>query len=418
MFFENRVPPKARDAYRKDTWSGVLGGVMTGLAFPFFAVIARDNLRASELEIALLTMAPVAGNVLLLVWASMMEGRRKMPFAVAAWVASRFLLIMILFATTSAVFVGIIVLFWIIASVAGPAYSALMKEIYPDGDRAKIMGYARVCTIFVISVFSLLAGQLLKVVSYRWLFPAAAIIGIVSVIPFSRIPTNEATGESDVPLWTFVKNSISILRKDKRFRLFCDGIFIFGTANFMAAPIYTIYQVDVLHVETGWASVYAVLTAIAGMFGYFFWGGYIDRKSPMSAVALCTLLGVTTPLAYCFATKAWMLIPIMVIAGVINSGADLAYFNGILHHAPKDRIAQYQSMFAGLMGVRGIIAPLLGAWLVRSHFGRLVDVFVPNSEHAHAISTRVVFVIAATIIFGAYIFQLSVIRRYGAREPM
>lgn len=389
---------------------------MIGLTFPFFAVIARDNLRASEFQIALLTMAPVAGNVLLLVWASMMEGRRKMPFAVGSWVISRILLILILFATTSTSFVTIVVLFWILASIAGPAYSALMKEIYPDGDRAKIMGYARVCTISVISVCSLAAGQLLKTVSYQWVFPAAAIIGIVSVIPFSRIPTNEATGESDVPLWTFVKNSIDILRKDKRFRLFCDGIFVFGTANFMAAPVYAIYQVDVLNVETGWASVFAVTNSAAAMFGYFYWGGYIDRKSPMSAVALCTLLGVTTPLIYCFATKAWMVIPVTVIGGIINSGADLAYFNGILHHAPKDRIAQYQSLFAGLMGVRGILAPLLGAWLVRSHFGRVIDVFVSNSEHAYVISARIVFIIAAVVIFGAYLFQVRVIRLYGAKS--
>lgn len=386
---------------------------MIGLTFPFFAVIARDNLKASEFEIALLTMAPVAGNVLLLVWASMMEGRRKMPFAVASWVISRALLILILFATTSVTFVSIVVLFWILASIAGPAYSALMKEIYPDGDRAKIMGYARVCTISIISICSLAAGQLLKIVSYQWVFPAAALVGIVSVIPFSRIPTNEATGEPGVPLWTFIKNSIDILRKDRRFRLFCDGIFVFGTANFMAAPVYAIYQVDVLHVETGWASVFAVANSGAAMFGYFYWGGYIDRKSPMRAVALCTLLGVTTPLIYCFATKAWMVIPVTVIGGIINSGADLAYFNGILHHAPKDRIAQYQSLFAGLMGVRGILAPLLGAWLVKSHFSGLIDIFVTNTEQAHVVSARTVFVIAALVIFGAYLFQVRVIKRYG-----
>jgi MFS family permease len=85
-----------------------------------------------------------------------------------------------------------------------------------------------------------------------------------------------------------------------------------------------------------------------------------------------------------------MLLPAMVLSGIINAGLELAYLTGIYHYAPDERIAHYQAVFATLGGIRGVAAPLLGAFLVQSN----------------VLSMRSVFVISAAMILASYPVQM------------
>jgi len=398
VFFANRVPPEARDAYSKDAMSGILGAVMGGMVFPFVAVIARKNLHASALEIGLLTMAPVAGNLLSLFWANTMQGRRKMPYAVWPWIVARSLFFLVIFATCSQVFVGLVVLFWLICSIASPAYSDLMKEIYPDGDRAKIMGYARVCMAVSGIILTLVAGTLLNYVSYRHVFPAAAVFGVVSALVFKGIRAKQATGEPGVRLHHFVADSAKLLVDDKGFVWFCAGIFVFGFGNFLASPIYTLYEVDVLGVDTVRQSVYTLVISAVAMISFFYWGSYLDRRRPEKVIALQAAVWGFVPLMYLFAAKWWMVLPAKALIGFIGAGVELSYFTGVLYFAPPERVSQYQAVFLTLMGLRGLIAPWVGAGLVEWNL----------------LSMHAVFALSAGLIFASVVVQMVGYRKYQA----
>jgi hypothetical protein len=376
--------------------SGILAAVMLGLTGPFVGVIARKNLGASSFEIALLSMAPVAGNLFSLVWAHVMEGRPKMPFAVWSWIVSRSLFFLAPFARTSGTFVGLVSTHNVVASVASPAYSAIMKEVYPDSDRARIMGYARVCTIGMYVVVTAIAAPLLKGSNYIYVFPVAGLFGVVSALSFSRIHSADSSGDSDVSPAQFIRGGLLILRDDPGFRWFCAGIFVFGFANFMATPIYVIYQVKI-GVDTQWAGVYSMVAATIMTAAYFYWGPCIDKRRPEAVIAVQAAFWALIPLNYCVASRPWMLLPSTLIGGVIGAGAELSYFTGVLHFAPKERITQYQAVFLSLMGVRGIVAPLLGAALERS-----------------ALSMKGVFVLSAAMMLASVVIQVVGMRKYGA----
>lgn len=380
----------------------MLSAVMMGLTGPFVAVIARDKLHASEFEMGVIAMSPVAGNLFSLVWARMMEGKRKKPFAIAAWITARAMFFLALFATTSPVFVAIVAGINIIVSIAGPAYSALMKEIYPDGDRARIMGYARVCTWSVSIVITALAAWLLGAVSYRYVFPVAAVFGIASALVFNRIPSEDTSGDASIGHFRFMGDSLMILREDPGFRWFCAGIFVFGFANFMAAPIYAIYQVDVLGVKTGWAGIYSIVMQIATMVSYLYWGSYVDRRKPEKVIAIQALAWASIPFMYVAASHPWMLLPAMLVSGIIGAGLDLSYFSGVLHFAPAERITQYQALFAALMGLRGIIAPYVGTTLVQRDI----------------LSMKGVFVVSGLLILASVVVQLVGSRRYSVLKAI
>ena len=377
MLFSKRVPPKAREAFKKDSMSGMLVAVMSGLTAPFVAVIARDMLHASAFEIGVITMSPLAGNLLSLFFCCVMEGRRKMPFAVALWVISRILYVLIFFAKSSAAFVGIIAASSIIGSLAGPAYSVLIREIYPGGDRARIMGYVRVCTWSVYVVITALAARILNdESSYRFVFPIAGFFGVASALVFGIIPTSDASGDSNTKMTQFVRDSVLILHEDRAFRWFCAGIFLFGFGSILVQPIFIIYQVDTLGVKSGWAGIYSIITSIVMIVASLYWGSYVDRKRPENVIAMQGLAWAVIPLFYCVATKPWMLIPVAIIGGIIGIGMELSYFNGVLHFAPKDRVTQYQAVFAALTGLRGVIAPYIGTALIDYHIMPMKSVFV------------------------------------------
>jgi len=375
MFFADRVPREARDAYSKDAMSGILVAVMTGMTFPFVVVIARKNLHASAFQIGLITMAPVAGNMLSLVWANIMQGHRKMPYAVWPWIIARSLFFLVIFATCSPVLVGIIVAYWLVCSVAAPAYSDLMREIYPDGDRAKIMGYARVCTAVALIAVTLVSGKLLDYVSYRYVFPVAAVFGVFSALAFKRISAKEATGERDVQFLPFVIQSVRLLLQDKAYLWFCAGIFVFGFANFFATPIYGIYEVDVLKAYTVRQSIFTLVMSGVGVLSYFYWGRHLDEQRPEKIVAVQALLWTFYPLSYLFAANWWALLPAKALVGFINAGIELSYVTGVIHFAPPGRVSQYQAVFLTLMGVRGIVAPAISSWLVGRHLLSMHAVF-------------------------------------------
>lgn len=385
-----------RGAYRKDVLSGILFAVTFGLTGPFFAVIAREQLRASALEISIITMAPVAGGVLSIIWVSLMAGRPKMPFATWAWIVGRALLIAMLFANTAHSFVAIIAMFWVICSIAGPAYSALMKEIYPDGDRGRLMGYARVGIMFAMIIVSGIAGPLLHLVSYRYVFPIAGLFGIASALVFNAIPVSDDSGDSNLSMGELTRSAFQILKEDGGFRWFCAGTFISGGALYMILPISAIFQVDVLGVDTRWAGIYSVLTQAVATYGYFYWGHHVDRKKPVEVVAINALFLGLVPLFYCVSSQAWMLLPAMALMGWVSSGLDLSYFTGILHYAPDDQITHYQAIFASLLAIRGIVGPVVGAALV----------------DGHVMSMKQLFLAAAALVLFSYIVQVAGIRNY------
>lgn len=402
MFFADRVPPQARNAYEKDAVAGALTAAMSGLTGPFVAVIARDTLQATDFQIALLSMSGVAGHLFAIYWAKMIEGRRKMPFAVTAYAIARVPLLFMCLANSRFTFVGLTIAVNLLTSVAAPAYSALMREIYPDSDRARVMGYVRALNWVVLIAATGLASWLLGTLTYKVVFPVAGLLGIAGALVFGRIPSRDASGDADVGHIEFFRDSLSILRDDRPFLWFSAGVFMFGFANFIALPVWTIYQVDVLGVRTQWAGLYSITVQLSTLVSFLYWGGYVDRSRPEKSVALQTVITIAVPLIYCVSSEPWMLLPAMLVWGVVCAGTELSYMRGVLYYAPAKRVAQYQALFMVLMGLRGIAGPYIGTALL----------------HSGLLTMRGVFMLEAVLLVVAVGIQVVALRKYGREKAI
>ncbi len=380
-----QVPGGSRYAFRVDVTSMFLMGLYTGAVFPFVNVIARDDLKASGQVLALLTAAPFIGNLMAMFWARAMEGRPKVPFVKWSWFAARICVSLTLFAKGAWPFALAVSLAQIIGTIATPAWAAVMKAVYPDEQRGRILSYTR-ATILVAQVAStLFAGWLLHRLhagGYQVVFCGAAIIGMLSSVVFGRIypreaeelansgeeaPTQGSIGRKLRETGRFVWNTLGILREDEAYRWFAFSVFTYGFGNLMTVPLQPIVQVDELHIHKEQIAVLTNLSQIVAIIAYFYWGRYVDRFSPQRAVVLNVLINALVPVVYIgtalLGGNAWSLLPAFVFQGIVQAGIDLSYFNALLTFSGPNNVSRYQSLQSFLLGVRGTIAPFVGSTL-------------------------------------------------------
>jgi len=361
------VPQAAYDAFRRDRTASFIVGVYTGSIFPFVAIVARDQLHASPFLISIMAAAPFVGNLFSVLWARAMEGRPKMPFAVWPWIVGRGVFMLLLFVRAPLPFALTVAFSQMLVTISSPAYAWIMKTVYPDDTRGRLMSYCRAAMMFVMVIATLVAGWLLKRPgNYRYVFPVGGLFGVVSAVIFSRIRVHDPNQAYDPPGTSqFLKGTFAILAQDRGFRWFAFSIFTYGFANLVLSPIYPIYQVDRLHITTVQAGVLMNIASVVWMLSYLYWGHYVDRRSPLSGAAICVFITGLIPITYFFSSNVWMLVPAFIVSGVVNAGIELSYFNSILHFAPDERVSHYQALFQWLLGIRGSVAPFVGSTLMK-----------------------------------------------------
>ncbi len=365
------LSPQVIPAYRWDALAGLLGGIYMGAIFPFVMRIARADLHASRLEISLLTAAPFIGSLLAPLWARQMVGRSKMPFCVYSWTFARALFFGMFLVTHAWQFVLLIGTAQIIGSISGPAYTALMKDIYPDEERGRAMGLVRVGAYSALFVVSFLAGHLLDAgVPFKVLFPIAACIGIGGAWCFSRVPVRETVAPAEpqkpVSAIAFWLDTVAILRHNRGFRWFAASVMAYGFGNLVAFTLYPLYQVDRLNITNTQVATLTNAASVSSIVAFMYWGRFMDRHGALWTALVNILIQCVMPIIYFFSGEWWHLIPAAVAQGVAGAGIELAYLNVILTLSEEGKEAQYQALHSMLLGIRGTVAPFVAVPLLRA----------------------------------------------------
>jgi MFS family permease len=97
---------------------------------------------------------------------------------------------------------------------------------------------------------------------------------------------------------------------------------------------------------------------------YLVWGRMIDRGSSIRLTLLNTVVTLLIPIGYIAAADVWLLIPVAIVAGIVNAGGEITFFTNIVQIAPRERIAEYATAQSLVMGLRGTAAPFVAAALL------------------------------------------------------
>jgi hypothetical protein len=213
--------------------------------------------------------------------------------------------------------------------------------------------------ILVLAYFA--APYLGHVISYRFVFPMGAFIGALGLWMFNHI--HEAKTETiDKPF--NVLEGLGTIVADKHFGLYSLAFFIFGFGNLLQNPLIPLFQVDELHITNDWVGTLAMVCSGTSALFYAIWGRMMDRQGPLLTVVLSFAIWGISPIVYANARSIPTLLIASVIVGIAGPGLDLTWLNAVLHFTDRENIPRYTALHTFLVGIRGLIAPFFGTWLL------------------------------------------------------
>ncbi len=381
----SRFSPEIRRALRIDISATLLFTVFAGLTGPFLGLILRRELGATPLQLAVMSSAGGGCLLLSLLWAKACHGRPPLPYLVWPAFLARGVFLLVPFVSSAWSFVGLVIARDFFGAAVAPAHAAVIERVYPREQRGRALGLVRMAGAVLGIGLALAAGQLFDRIGYRWIFVAAALLGMAACLRLRRLSVPEPEIDRDEGP-AGLREAWLTVREDHAFRRLLVASFLFGFGCWIQTPAHPLLAVDVLQVSASQVGVFASVAAVATLAGSAYWGWLVDRKSSLEALRVMYLIGATTPLIYYIAWSPWVLVASAVTDSLLAVGLELVWMMAVIDVAGPQRTAQYVAIGATLAGVRGIAGPLVGGLVI------------------HAFGIHAVYLIAAILTFsGAWL---------------
>lgn len=387
------IPRAARTNAATDFVAAIFYGAFGGLTVPFIPVMGR-RLGASTLEVSLLVAAPAVVLLLSLWLVTPIRSVHPVRLVVWATMLGRMLFLLLPAIQSPEAYVAVIVLHYAIASIGTLGYAQVMRAVYPEAVRGRIMALVRVGMAVAWVTGSLVGGRVMQGVAFQWVFAVAGLLGMASSAVFSRVRAPARPQEMEA---VELRTTWRLLRDDRAYRRFLWGFFLFGFGGWLTGPAIPILLVDVLHATTLQVGLLGAITSGMWLLSYPVWGRMIDRRTATGAVSMMFVIGTVTALIYLTAGNAWVVLLAGVTDGLTSAGVDLGWLTAVLQYAPAGRVVHYVAIFNTLVGIRGSTAPFL------------TGVLIP------AIGVRWIFAIAAALMLaGAGTMRAAAAPRAGS----
>lgn len=368
------LPPRVKHTFYYDIKAAMLFGIFGGSIFPFITIIGR-KIGATEFQISLLTAAPYIATAFAIFWTEDILGKGRVWYVVWPNVVGRAILFCMFFVVNPFAYTFIIFIYMIITAIPFPSYASVMKTNYPDKERGKLMGYVRVGSACFWILASIIAGWVLEgdTYNYRYIFPIAALFGILSALEFGMIKVRlekkkrqrlEAISHLTAPL------------KNKAFLGFLINYSIFEFGLLLWLPLYPLILVDKVHISNITAGIFGALYSGMWLLGFFFWGRFIDRHTLSNSLKLFFIITAFIPFIYLLTYNIYFLALAQMIAGITFAAIELIGYVVITRMSHHKETPRYMAIHVVFGGLRGSIAPFLGP-IIMNNFG---------VQTAHAIS--------------------------------
>jgi MFS family permease len=314
--------------------------------------------------VALLTSIPFYGHTLSLFWASrQVHFASPLAYVTFATSITRVLFLGMAWVNGPVQFVACAMLAQFLTPIHGPAYTEVMRQIYPEEIRGKAMGSVRMAGSVATMVAATLGGKLLDVAGFRVVFPIAAVAGVVASWIFGQIPyprpAVSGVGAIPKPI-SPLRDLVRMIRSDRRFRHYETGVFLFGFGNLMMLPLIPILLVDRFHVSNFFVGQLAFATALTRVAFLYFWGHQIDRRGGLTVACEILVLMTIVPLCYATAAGPVPLFIAAIVSGCAMAGLELAVISSMIELARGRDPATFMAIHQTILGIRGITAPLVG----------------------------------------------------------
>ncbi len=251
-------------------------------------------------------------------------------------------------------------------SCAIPLLTQMYQENYPEVERGQLFSRTVMIRIAVAAAFSELGGRMLSyhLELYRVMLVIFAVALAFGGFCLSRIPTRPLSNSAG----SHPFRALRFAHTDKLFRRTLVCWMFMGFANLMMLPMRVEYLGNAKY-ELGLSlSMVALLTGVipnvARLILSPVWGWLFDKMN-FFALRMTLNVGFMIGIVSFFTSNDLPgLITGAIIFGISNAGGDVAWSLWVTKFSPHDRVAEYMAVHTFFTGVRGVLAPLAGFYLV------------------------------------------------------
>ena len=380
----------------------------------FTSVVAAKYFDASPLLVAVITAAPMFGNIAALFWSQMAEHRSKVRFV--NWLQLGVISLIAAVAITypmprhigAWVFAAVIIAARVLVAGILTIRSTIWRLNYPRHVRGQIIARISAVATLVLAIATYGGARWLdyQPTAYVMLYPMAGILGLIGIWQFSKIrvrhewrlrrparilvarPEDMAqTGESNLLNYqpapagrrNFWRDAAQVLKDDPRFREYMRWQFLSGMAfMMMTPPLLLMVSREMTDPKRDYALATLIVQVIPMVISIVFtqiWAPYFDRVSILTFRVVQGIVSVAALLvmfAGAIYDQLWLIGVSQFLIGVSNGAGNLAWSLGHNDFAPADKAGTYMAVNVMLTGTRGFFAPFLGIWLYSSMGGRYV----------------------------------------------
>jgi hypothetical protein len=404
LFRISTIPAESRHNYLFEVQHYLLWIALAGtIDINFNSIVAKKTFGASDALTTFVWAIPILANILNVVWGAVLRGRRRIPAMMAIIAGISISVASISFTPAEggawifAAQLGVIFTLW---SGLITLRTSLWQVNYPKTHRAQIAGRLQILRLVGVMTVPLLLGKWYDhdPSAYHYVYPLVAVIGLLSLIPLSRMKITQEAEELRAmrehlaerqataakprhSLFHALHDAWAILRDDHAFRAYMIAQFLLGGANFFTEP--TLLLVVSEDLGLGYfesAMVMSVLTAVVTVITTPLWSPFFDRVGIFryrvwNSGAWC-LSYLTVALAMLMLSQSWTVSLVMtallmvvlsrILRGVGAGGGHLAWPLGHLAFAEPHNANLYFGIHVGLTGVRGALMPALSQVLQKT----------------------------------------------------
>lgn len=389
------IAPLALSGYRRerirDLSFPVAAALMEG---GFVGVLADKVYHVHPSVLALISAAPMFGNLSSFLWARLSRGRPKVPILVRLqifFVAFVALVALLPSGTTGAAVLTIaMVSSRLVLGGVITLRSVVWTLNYPRESRARVTARLHFLAIGTLTATSFLGSAFLdaNAEGFRILYLAGSLLGAVGVVSFSRIRLLDEAAQLELershlrsrlggPLDSLF-GAFGILRRDPLFARYQLFQFVLGVGNMMvSAPLVYLVSNQLRADYVASIGVVMVIPLLFSMLTLPVWGGYMDRLHVSEFRArhswLWVLGHLITWVGALRGSLPWLAVGAAVF-GAGRGGGALAWNLGHNDFAGEGEVADYMGLHVTLTGIRGAFSPFLGmalyvGWPARESLG-------------------------------------------------
>jgi MFS family permease len=346
----------------------------SGSAF-ILPIIAQKQFGASSWQTMLVTVAPLVLMVGSIFWSDFLKHTTLARYLMVYWAVALLPLAGLAFAQNYATLLTLHIVSAVGQGAWSPVAGELLRLLYPDKTRGRVFGVLSATMQLAGAGVSFCVGRWLNAdaESFRWYMPAIAgvqLVGIVTILILAAAsginamrPRHRRVGASHLArLIEPLLHTREILKSDRVFYKYEAAFMTYGVGWMICYALVPLMAEHKLHLTyREYTDATQVTYLLAMVLFYVPAGLLLDRFGPTRASGVAFALLATYPILLIFSTDPRTLSVASAIYGTAAAGVSVGWMLGPVSLAPTPaKVAQYVSIHATLVGLRGIVFQGLG----------------------------------------------------------